>query len=234
MAKQMRALVREATDAGSRQRRPGDHRNSSRRGEADVWGEIAKKHSTTIGCRATILQIGRNGGTDIRWQRHLCLLSPLAVDQHLPRSPIDVVEGQGGDLVCPQSEAREQDHDRVVSSSDRSSPIATVKDLLDLFGRQIGWKCRKSPVPDGRHTIREIERNQTFAEQISEKGAEGPTHGLGGCRAPILRMALDIACYVGPAELRKIPQTTDAGLSQKATNHGQMTTDRDRYEAALS
>jgi hypothetical protein len=61
-------------------------------------------------------------------------LPPLGANEHLTGSPIDIVQGQGRDLVGSQAEPGQHHQNGVVAPPHCARSIATVEDLLNLRG----------------------------------------------------------------------------------------------------
>ena len=134
-----------------------------------------------------------DGRSNIRKDRHPPPLPALGANEHLAGSPVDIIQGEGRDLVSPQAELRQHHEDGVVPPPQRRRSIATIEDLAHLRGRQIGRQARELPSPDGAHTAGQSEWVQPSMMEVSEKCAQRPAHRFPGPRAPIPGMALDVA-----------------------------------------
>ena len=66
--------------------------------------------------------------------RHPRSLPTLGANEHLAGSPVDIIQGEGRDLVGPQAELGQHHQDGVVPPPQRRRSIATIEDLLNLRG----------------------------------------------------------------------------------------------------
>ena len=73
------------------------------------------------------------------------------LNQDLAGSPVDIIQGEGRDLVSPQTELGQHHKDGIVPPAQGRRSIATIEDLLNLRSAEIGWQTRELPLPDGRH-----------------------------------------------------------------------------------
>ena len=96
--------------------------------------KAAEEQPATRRLGPTMTQVGNDGCADISRHRDPCPLPALCANEHLAGSPIDIVQGQGRDLVGTQAELGEHHQDSVIPPPHGACPIATVEDLLHLRG----------------------------------------------------------------------------------------------------
>jgi len=77
----------------------GDHRNRAAGCKADGGRQRAQKQPAARRRRAAITQIGNDGRADVWRHRHSDSLTTLGANEHLPRSPVEIIQGEGLDLV---------------------------------------------------------------------------------------------------------------------------------------
>ena len=154
----MGALMRVAADAGALESGFGDHRNRAARCKADVGRQRAQKQLATRRPRATIAQVGGDSGANVCGHWHPRSLSTLGANERLARSPVDVIQGEGRDLIRPQAELAQHHEDGIVPPPQRCRSITTIEDVLNLRGRQIGRQAGELPSPDGGHAAGQRER----------------------------------------------------------------------------
>ena len=82
----------------------------------------AQEQRSAIGSRTTA-QIGHDRLADIDRQRQGILTAALARAPAAPRPPVEVVEGDRGDLAGPQPEPRQQQQDREIAATDQRAPV---------------------------------------------------------------------------------------------------------------
>src|SRR5205807_9782788 len=129
----------------------------------------AKPRTATRRSRPAITQVGDDSRADIWRHRHPRALPTLGANEHLAGSPVDIIQGEGRDLVRPQAELGQHHEDGVVPPSQRRRSIATIEDLLNLRGGQVGREARELPSPDRGHATSQSERVQSPIMEISEK-----------------------------------------------------------------
>src|SRR5215472_1891246 len=142
----MSPLVREAADAGTLESGLGDQRDRVMRCKADAGSARAQKQPAARRLGSAIAQVGDDGCADVWRDRHLYSLPALGANTHLAGSPIDVIQCQGCYLIGPQAELGQHHEDGVVPPPDGACSIATIEDLLHLFGGQIGRQVRELPL----------------------------------------------------------------------------------------
>src|SRR5450756_1311703 len=89
--------------------------------------------------------------------------------KHLTGSPVDIIQGKGGDLVGPQAELGQHHQNGVVTPPHRGCSVATIENLLNLRSREIGRQTHELPLPNGGHAAGQRERVQSRVMEISEK-----------------------------------------------------------------
>jgi hypothetical protein len=114
--------------------------------KADARSERAQKQPTTRRFRATITQVGGDGSADVWRNRHRYSLPAPRMNAHLAGSPIDIIQCNTRDFVGPQAELCQHRKDGVGPLPDGGCSIATIEDILHLFGGQIGWQVRELPL----------------------------------------------------------------------------------------
>ena len=90
--------------------------------------KTAQEQPTTRRFGPAITQIGDDGRADVWRERHPRSLPALGADEHLAGSPVDIIQGEGGDLVGPQAEPGEQHQNGIVAPPHglvRSQPSRT-------------------------------------------------------------------------------------------------------------
>lgn len=97
----MSPLVRVAADAGAIEGGLGDHRDRASGGKSNVRSIAAKEKPPARRLWSAIGQVGGDGRTDIRRDRHPGLMPALAVNKHLAGSPVEIIQGQGRNLAGP-------------------------------------------------------------------------------------------------------------------------------------
>src|SRR6202044_40575 len=162
-------LVRVATDAGALESGLGDHCDCASGGKADVRSKTAEEQPATRRLGATIAQVGDDGRADVWWDRHPRSLPALGANEHLARSPVDIVQGERRDLVGPQAELGQHHQDGVVPPPHDSCSVAAIEDLLNLPSREIGPQARELPSPDRGHAAGQSKRVQPPMMEVSEK-----------------------------------------------------------------
>jgi hypothetical protein len=80
---------------------------------ADVLSKTAEKQPAARRFGATITQVGDDGRADVWRDRHPRSLTTLGANEHLARSPVDIVQGERRDLVGPQAEQTSFRHRRI-------------------------------------------------------------------------------------------------------------------------
>src|SRR5262250_2086661 len=117
------------------------HSASYRRGdrffrlEAPNRGVHTQKQSTALTTRSTTFEVGRYGFADGYEQGQWGLLGAFAVNGQSTILPIDIVQGQRGDLSRSQAEARQRHQHRIVAPTDRAATIATGEYAPRILGR---------------------------------------------------------------------------------------------------
>ncbi len=163
--------------------------------EADVakptCGASWRRKTRRLSEWGVVLQIARDGGADVRGQRHRHPRPAFAIDQQLAGSPINGVERQRGHLGGPQPKAAERHQDREIPPPGGGFPITAVKNLPDLLGRQTGRQRHLAPPPDRRHRSGEIDGRPSLPPQVAQECAQSPAQTFGGGWAVIARMTLD-------------------------------------------
>jgi hypothetical protein len=66
-----------------------------------------------------VLQVGHHRFADIHRQRQPLGVIPLAPNDHLTVSPINVIQAQRGDLPRSQTQANQHHHDGVITTPER-------------------------------------------------------------------------------------------------------------------
>jgi hypothetical protein len=107
-----------------------------------------------------VTQIVDQRRADVRRQRQSPQPLALAADENLAPFPIQIVQGQGDDFSGAQTEARQNQQDRIVALADWRAAIARRKHPLDLFRRERLGQMRQAPVSDPRHSASEIRRDR--------------------------------------------------------------------------
>src|SRR5260370_1165962 len=77
----------------------------------DLRCERAQKQPATRRRRAAIAQGGDDGRADVREHRHPRSLATLGANEHLAGSPVDIIQGEGRNLVGPQAEPGQHHED---------------------------------------------------------------------------------------------------------------------------
>ena len=97
----MSPLVRVTADAGAIEGGLGDHRDRASGGKPNVRSITAKEQPPARRLRSAIGQVGGDGRTDIRRDRHPRPLPALGANEHLAGSPVDIIQGQGRNIAGP-------------------------------------------------------------------------------------------------------------------------------------
>ncbi|HWV59011.1 MAG TPA: hypothetical protein VN034_00030 [Sphingopyxis sp.] len=116
VAENMRTAMGDAADPGSLERSAGNIPDAAGRREPRMRRVGLQEELAVIRCRTTALKISSNGRSDVGRQRHDRRLPSLALNAELADAPVDVVEREGRDFLCPQSKPGEQQQDRVVAA----------------------------------------------------------------------------------------------------------------------
>jgi len=222
VSEDMGPLVRVATDAGAFQRGLGDHGNRATGGKADVWRQRAQKQPATRRRRAAMVQVGDGSCANVWRHRHPRSLPTLGANEDLAASPVDIIQGEGGDLVGPQPEPGQHHEDGVVPPPQCHRPIATIDHLLNLRGGQVGRQARELPSPNGRHAASQSARAQSSMMEVSQKCPQRPAHRLPGRRAPIPSVALNVTGDVFLADLPELAGAGGAHLTQEPADDRQV------------
>jgi hypothetical protein len=72
-------------------------------------------------------QIDHDGLADVDRERQPVVPGAFAVHHDFARCPVDVIQGQGGDLAGTQSESCQQGQDREVPPANGVVPVAGVQ-----------------------------------------------------------------------------------------------------------
>jgi hypothetical protein len=79
-------------------------------------------------------------------QRHPAQFSAFSMDREGSCDPIDIVEFESTDFSGVQPKTREQQQNRVVSSSGFGPLVAARQDTPHLIGSQMSWNAHKPAV----------------------------------------------------------------------------------------
>src|SRR5215475_2660224 len=134
MPKKMCPLVCETRNASTFERGPGDYRDRATGCKADARSARAEEQPATGRLGSAITQVGDDGRADVWGNRHPCALPTLGANAHLARSPINIIQCKGRDLAGPQAELGQHHEYGVVPPANIGCAIATIENILDLFG----------------------------------------------------------------------------------------------------
>src|SRR5262245_6714792 len=156
MAKKMCSLACKAPDANALERGLGDLRDRVIGAKAYTGSTSAQKQPATRTLGSAITQVSDDSCADVWRNRQPGALPALGANAHLAGSPIDIIQTEGCDLVGPQAEFGQHHENGVVPPSGSTCSIASIENILHLFGRQIAWQARKLPFSDRRNAARQM------------------------------------------------------------------------------
>src|SRR5262245_41946817 len=234
MAKKMGPLVCETPNASTLERSPGDYRDRATGCKPDAGSARAEKQPATRRLGSAITQVSDDSGADIWRNRHPCALPALDVNEHLAGSPIDIIQCKCRDLAGPQAEPGQHYEYGVVPPPSGACAIATIENILHLFGRQIGRQVRKLPFSDRGQAAVEKDWVQPFMMKVSEKCAQRRAHDFPRLRTPVPGVTFDVAHDVGLTDFAEVVGAGGAQLIQKPADLWQMFNDGCRRQAAFS
>ena len=145
VSENMGATVCATFDSNAIESDLGDHGDRTSRSKADVWRECADEQPSARRLWAAIAQICNDGRANVWRYRHPCTLSALGANEYLAGAPVDIIERERRDLVCPQAELGQQQQNGVVAPPHHRLSVATVESLPHLSGRQIGRQSCELP-----------------------------------------------------------------------------------------
>ena len=96
----------------------------------------------------------------------------LAADQDLAGTPVDVVEPERMDLLAPQAEPCQQQHDGAVAAPGRAFAVHGGDQSANLPGRKVARRTVLAPGRGLRHTWNQIAAGQPGGEHEPEHAAE--------------------------------------------------------------
>ncbi len=179
------------------------------------------------------MKVGDHSRADVWCDWHPRPLPPLGANKNLAGSPIDVIQGEIGNLVGPQAKLGQHHHDGVVAPPHCGCSVATIEDLLNLRSREVGRQTHELPLPDGGHAAGQRKWVHPRVMKVSKKCAQRPAHCLAGLRAPILGVTLDIADHVLLTDLAEVSSAGGANFTQEPADRRQMAHDTHRCQTTL-
>ena len=148
------------------------HGGGDRAGRNRSQWRPARQEHLSAGTRwSSPLEIGGDSPPHVGRKRQPVRATALAAHHQLSRPPVDVVEPERSDLRTPESEAHEQDDDRVVPAAKRAAAIAAVQDGPDLGPGEPAGK-RGPPALHGKSRLREVDPDKALEEQEAEEGPQ--------------------------------------------------------------
>ena len=97
----MGAAVCAALDADAIKSGLGDHRDRAPRSKADMRRERADREQPPTDYGRPVRRYPNDGRANVRRDRHPCALPALGTNERLADTPVDLIEGEGRDLVGP-------------------------------------------------------------------------------------------------------------------------------------
>src|SRR5690606_32209883 len=188
----MRSAAPRVPDPGAFDSPPRDVPYALRGREPDMGRASAQEDMAAIRCGAPVAQIGGERFADVGRQRHDRPAAALAFDQELARPPVDIVEGEGRDLLRSKTEPREHHQRGIVALADSRRAVAALQYLLDLLRRQIGRQTRQAIPADRWNAGRQVRVGEAFGEDIAQERSKAGAESLRGRRASVTGMLFDI------------------------------------------
>jgi hypothetical protein len=93
--------------------------------------------------------------------------------------PVNIIEYQGHYFACSQPQSGQEKNDCIITTTDRSIPIASMEDPFDFFYLKIPWHFRESPCSHAGNGPCEVSLGLPVLEEKPEKRAERRHHQLG-------------------------------------------------------
>jgi hypothetical protein len=149
---------------------------------------LGQEHRPTEPTRPTVAQIVHQRLANIVRQRQHVLPGALPADHDLRRPPVDIIELQPGDLASTQPQPGQQQHDRVVATTDRRRAIAAIQQPLHLVGSKPAREILR-PASDRRHRRRQRLRDQPQHMQEPQQSPKRGHHRQGRPIRPPARLA---------------------------------------------
>jgi hypothetical protein len=160
------------------------------RPDRSTRGSTGEEHVAGSLRVAPARQVGHEGLTDLRRQRQPVLAPSLTAHDEFPRPPVHIPQLQTRDLDRPQTQPRDQHHDREVPDADRAAAVAAVEQPLDVRDRQRGRRQRgEPPSTHRRHRRPERQRGEAFHVQESQDRAQLSHPSLGRPRRDTAALA---------------------------------------------
>ena len=118
-------------------------------------------------------QVGDQGFADLCRQREPVLPASLAADDEFPGPPVHVAQLQARHFDRPQTQPRDEHHDREVADADGTAAVDAVQQPLDLRGRHGRRRQAGEPPPTHwRHRSPQPQRCDALQIKESQDGAE--------------------------------------------------------------
>ena len=123
--------------ACSIERAAKDRRHCRRSSKTRARRLHANKHPTRS-ARGTIhAQIGCERLTDIHRQGHAVVQQTLTKNEDLASPPVDIIELESNDFPSTETEAGEQEKDRVIAAAGRRLTVAATEHTVDFIWKKV-------------------------------------------------------------------------------------------------
>jgi hypothetical protein len=157
-------------------------------------------------------QINLKRFSDILGQWHR--LRPVALAR-LTALPMNVVQSESTQLLCAQSQAREQQEHGVPPLTGRSVAPTASEHAIDLLCREELRQCRKPPTRDPRNALAEVGLGVTAKAQVAQERPQPCAQLLHVNRRPVGGASLHERDYVRGVPLLHSPPIVHSARGQE-------------------
>lgn len=182
-------------DAGPLHCAPHHRRDAVTSEERPTRRDRAQEHAIAATGRPAF-EIAGDRIPDVLRQRQTDLGTRFARNPQRARLPLDIGETQLRNVAGPQPEARQQQHDRTITSARTGIAVTRSNQPADLLGRQIPRHVGKLPMSIGRNGAVETCLAAAHDCEVSQESTQARRHLLDRTAPGLSRTCQEVAADV--------------------------------------
>jgi len=210
-----------------------NRRQGRRASQAKAWRPYANEYPTGLAGRTASTQVGRQSLAHIRRKGHPVVNQPLAANEELASSPVDVLEPESYHLTGAETKTGQQKQDGIVASAGRCAAVAGLEYTFDFLRRQVFGHRGKPPVRYREHRSGQVDWQLPLLKQEPKERTESCRHQLCSSDTHALAMPQNEIRNIGSFHRLNKEWPFSEARDEKLASEILVMGDRGDYEPAL-